>query len=409
MISNKHIAVLALVLTIAVVLGCVFVMGYSDKLHPMMRKTNYHTEYADALFCADEIITIDIQMEQEKWQEMLDNAMSEVYYQCDVVINGNKLESVGIRPKGNTSLASIASDPDNNRYSFKLEFDQFVDGQTCLGLDKLILNNHYADASYMKEALIYDMFAYMNADASLSQYAKIMVNGEYWGLYLALEAVEDSFMVRNYGLEKGYLYKPDGMNMGDREGGGMPNPMERGKFGGRQMPQMPQDGEEMTPPQMPQDGEEMTLPQMPQDGEGRMPSGEFPEGFPGGGGPGGGNGANLNYSDDSLNSYSTIWNGAVNDSTDADHRRVVTALQHVSEGTELETYIDVENIANYMAVHSFSVNEDSLSGSMAHNYYLYESKGKLNVVPWDYNLAFGGMHGNDATAMVNDPLMNLIP
>ncbi|MBE7043695.1 MAG: hypothetical protein E7399_09460, partial [Ruminococcaceae bacterium] len=43
-------------------------------------------------------------------------------------------------------------------------------------------------------------------------------------------------------------------------------------------------------------------------------------------------------------------------------------------------------------------------GSMAHNYYLYESKGKLNVVPWDYNLAFGGMHGNDATAMVNDPI-----
>ena len=27
---------------------------------------------------------------------------------------------------------------------------------------------------------------------------------------------------------------------------------------------------------------------------------------------------------------------------------------------------------------------------MVHNYYLYEEKGKLSIIPWDYNLAFGG-------------------
>ena len=40
---------------------------------------------------------------------------------------------------------------------------------------------------------------------------------------------------------------------------------------------------------------------------------------------------------------------------------------------------------------SFVVNDDSLSGTMAHNYYLYEYNGKLNILPWDYNLSFGGM------------------
>ena len=45
--------------------------------------------------------------------------------------------------------------------------------------------------------------------------------------------------------------------------------------------------------------------------------------------------------------------------------------------------------------------------SMAHNYYLYEAGGKLNLIPWDYNLALGGMGGSsDATSVVNDAIDN---
>ena len=107
----------------------------------------------------------------------------------------------------------------------------------------------------------------------------------------------------------------------------------------------------------------------------------------------GGSGANLNYTDQDMDSYSAIWEGAVTDTADADHRRVIKALQSISEGTELEASMDIDNLLRYMAVHVFSVNEDSLSGMMAHNYYLYESDGQLNLLPWDYNLAFGGMGG----------------
>lgn len=120
---------------------------------------------------------------------------------------------------------------------------------------------------------------------------------------------------------------------------------------------------------------------------------------------GGGSGANLNYADDNLSSYSDIWDGEVTDTGKADHKRVVTALKNISEGIDLETYLDVDNVLKYMAVHSFSINMDSLSGNMAHNYYLYESNGMLNILPWDYNLAFGGMNQeseNSASNVVND-------
>lgn len=290
-------------------------------------------------------------MEEDQWEDMLANAAGEVYYQCDVEINGEMFYRVGIRPKGNTSLTAIASDPDTDRYSFKLEFDQYVDGQSCFGLDKLILNNNYADATNMKEALIYDMYQYLGADASLYNYAAISVNDEYWGVYLALEAVEDSFLLRNYGTESGALYKPESMNMG---GGAFS--MEDGFFS--------------------MDG----------------------------------GGADLNYTDDELDHYAAIWEGEITNTTEKDHKRVVKALKHISEGTELEQYMDVDNLLKYMAVHVFSVNEDSLSGMMAHNYYLYEADGQLNILPWDYNLALGGMGGREsaggATGTVNDGIDN---
>lgn len=42
---------------------------------------------------------------------------------------------------------------------------------------------------------------------------------------------------------------------------------------------------------------------------------------------------------------------------------------------------------------------------MIHNYYLYESDGQLSMIPWDYNLAFGGFQSAaDATSLVNYPI-----
>lgn len=299
-----------------------------------------------------------------------------------------------IRPKGNTSLTSIANDPTTDRYSFKLEFDHYVDGQTCFGLDKLILNNNYADATNMKEALIYDMYQYLGADASLYNYAKLSVNGEYWGVYLALEAVEDSFLLRNYGVQDGELYKPDSMNIG----GGK----DFGDFNADDIDFGDLDLGDMTPPDRnAAPAEQKTA------AAGERPADDF--GF--GGGKGGfsmsGGGADLNYTDDELDSYETIWDGEITDTTKADHKRVVTALKNISEGNALEDYMDVDNLLRYMAVHVFSVNEDSLSGMMAHNYYLYEAGGKLNLIPWDYNLAPGGMgRSNDATSVVNSAIDN---
>ena len=420
MISNRYITkVIAAIMAFAVCL-CMAAVYYSSAIAEAAGGTGVAMEYESELFDTSQILDINIVMDEDDWNTMLENALSEEYYECSIEINGETFNNVGIRPKGNTSLSSIANDDTTDRYSFKLEFDHYVEGQTCYGLDKLILNNNYADATNMKEALIYDMFQYMGADASLYNYAKISVNGEYWGVYLALEGVEDSFLTRNYGVEDGNLYKPEGMNMGGGQGdhdggqddhGGGPGgdgdfePSEDGDFemsgdgfpGGDDNFQKP--GEVSDSSDSEKESSDESSGDLPEpDGDFEMPDfGDKDFGF-------GSGGANLNYSDDDLDSYDTIWDGEVTKTTKKDHKRVVAALKNISEGTDLEDSMDIDNLLRYMAVHIFSVNEDSLSGSMAHNYYLYEYEGKLNIIPWDYNLALGGMNGGDADSVVNSPI-----
>lgn len=410
MLAHKHITKIVAAVMAAAVCLCLCAVAFSGQLTAWAGDKGITQEYETALFDTSGILSVNIQMDEADWNDMLENATAETYYQCNVEVNGTMFYQVGIRPKGNTSLSAIANDDTTDRYSFKLEFDHYVDGQTCFGLDKLILNNNYADATNLKKALIYDMYQYLGADASLYNYAKISLNGEYWGVYLALEGVEDSFQLRNYGTESGELYKPESMDMGGGKAqerpDGMPEGAEDGKdFGNGGPPDAP--NQTNTPNQT--DAAENAEP-------GQRPAGAAEP--PGGMGRNSG-GADLNYTDDDLDSYETIWDGEVTKTNQADHERVVKALKNIAAGNDLETYMDIDNLLRYMAVHVFSVNEDSLSGTMAHNYYLYESDGKLNLIPWDYNLALGGMGGmggmmpggsgeteesSEATSVVNSPI-----
>lgn len=66
------------------------------------------------------------------------------------------------------------------------------------------------------------------------------MNGEDWGLYLAVEGVEESFLLRNYGTDYGELYKPDSMEMGGGRGNG-------GGFDMDEFRERFENGEDITP------------------------------------------------------------------------------------------------------------------------------------------------------------------
>ena len=145
--------------------------------------------YENRIFDNSRVHTFDIVMND--WDSFIENCESEEYSNCTVIIDGEKVKNVGIRGKGNTSLSSVRNSG-SSRYSFKVEFDHYDSTKSYHGLDKLCLNNIIQDNTYMKDYLAYTLMNGFGVDSPLCSYVYITVNGEDWGLYLAVEAIEDS-------------------------------------------------------------------------------------------------------------------------------------------------------------------------------------------------------------------------
>ena len=216
MISNKHFnAIVAVLMVIAICFSSLIVLLPKNiTLATSITQPNYVT----TIFDDDKVIEINIEMSEDAWQEMIDNASAEEYTSANITVNGTTYTNVGIRPKGNSSLSQIVADSTTDRFSFKLKFDKYIDGQTLDGLSKLVLNNNMSDTTYMKEYLSYKLLDSLNVPTPECAYAHITVNGEEWGLYLAVEPIEEEFIERHYGSINGNLYKPesDSVAMGNK-------------------------------------------------------------------------------------------------------------------------------------------------------------------------------------------------
>lgn len=498
MSTHKYIdRICCIVLAVTIVITVLFMCGENLGL----AKRVSAAEYEAKIFDTSKVHTIDIVIDD--WDSFLETCTDEEYTVCSVVIDNEAYKNVAIRAKGNTSLTQVQS-YGNNRYSFKIEFDHYDSTKNYYGLDKLCLNNIIQDNTYMKDFLCYRMMAEFGVDSPLCSYVYITVNGEDWGLYLAVEGVEDAFLERNYSGEDGELYKPDSQSMGGGRGNGgdfkmddfegfdsenstKPSnshadentasadnnptapktdeqPTESNENNRQDDVQPPQGGMPQMPDDMPNGGggfgQNMPngeIPQMPQNGQ--MPQGStpsLPESLPtdgmqtesmsftpnngtnsssdsatqnsetpempdmpdmlqgnamekpdniGDNGMNGSDDVSLIYSDDSYSSYQNIFDNAKTDITNADKDRLIASLKKLNNNEDIADVVDVDEVIRYFVVHNFVCNFDSYTGSMIHNYYLYENDGQMSMIPWDYNLAFGGFMGSqDATALVNYPI-----
>ncbi|MBQ8162725.1 MAG: CotH kinase family protein [Clostridia bacterium] len=361
----------------------------------------------------DQTTVHEIALEVSDWESFLESATREKYVECSVSVDGEKISNVGVRAKGNTSLSSVSS-LGSEKYSFKIEFDHFVKGRSYRGLDKLSLNNLIYDATMMKDYLAYTLMGRMDVPSPLCSYGRVTVNGELWGLYLLVEGVEESFLERN-NMTTGEMYKPDSMSFGGGRGNGRDFDFDRfrvtddenadenrgenreawtpGQMNGLpdRMPEAPAPMENAGAPEGMNPAQGFSFPDMARNG------GMFRFGD-------GNSDVKLQYIDDDPDSYSNIFDNAKTGANGKAKKRLVEALKTLS-GDDPQEAVFTDEVIRYLAVHDFLQNDDSYTGMMVHNYYLYEEKGRLAIIPWDYNLAFGGMGGgNDGTSLVNSPI-----
>ncbi len=283
------------------------------------------TASIDTILDKDKVIDINISLDESDFQDMLKNPLKEEYKVASVVIAGQKIDNVGLRTKGNSTLTMVANS-ESDRYSFKLDFDQYIDGQNLAGLKKLNLNNSMSDPSYMREYLSYSLMNEMGVPTPGYGYVNVYINDKLHGLYLAVEGIEEPFLERYYGSNAGTLYKPEGQ------------------------------------------------------------------------------GSDLVYTDDKRESYSGI--ALVAGRKNGANEALLTMVKALNQGKDLEKYLNIDEILRYFAVNTVLVNMDSYQGSFKHNYYLYEESSVFSILPWDYNMSFGGFsmgrNNQETTALYID-------
>ncbi len=182
----------------ALILGCLLSNGSQAALTPATHP----------LFDGDAVHEIHLNFTEADWFDILtdnyENYEDPPYLEASFGWNEVELASIGVRFKGNSSYWSYYGE----KKSFKLDIDEFVDGQEIYGLDKLNLNNCFLDASYVREKAAYELCAAMGMPVSRTNYAALYINDELWGLYLMVEQDDQEFLESRFGTsEEGNLWK----------------------------------------------------------------------------------------------------------------------------------------------------------------------------------------------------------
>ncbi len=134
------------------------------------------------------------------------------YVHAGVTIENQSFGDIAVRYKGNGTYLE-----GNGKYSFKLDLNEYVKGQTIEGLTKLNLHSNVTDPSWMNEPLAYRLYRDAGVPAPRTAYARVYLTiaGEkrFAGLYTIVENVDSHFLERNFNDKGGALFKPVSTNL----------------------------------------------------------------------------------------------------------------------------------------------------------------------------------------------------
>jgi hypothetical protein len=198
-VDKKEKGILIGLFVLAGVLGVFLVREYDGLLK--IRQTGDP-------FIQDRVVPVKIVMAEKDWQWILANPMAEQYVRADFWFDGRKYPNVAVRPKGNSSLMSVAGSG-SKRMSLKIDFNFFNSAQTFCGLKKLCLNNGFSDPTYIREILGYELFKGMNIPTPRASFVDLYINNLHLGLYTQVEPIDKTFLRRHFSNPNGNLYKPE--------------------------------------------------------------------------------------------------------------------------------------------------------------------------------------------------------
>ena len=159
--------------------------------------------------------TLFLQFENAAWEKEL-----EAFYRTDVdvpatlIVDGRTYRDVGVRFRG---MSSYMMTPEGSKRSLNVTVDFAHEDQRLMGYRTLNLLNVNGDATFARP-ILYNEIAQKYLPAAKANYARVVINGEDWGVYVNVEQFNADFIQARFGTRRGARWKVPGSPMGQ---GGM--------------------------------------------------------------------------------------------------------------------------------------------------------------------------------------------
>ncbi len=170
------------------------------------------TEDSTAELFNDTIMrSYNLEISEQALQDMETYWAGEEYQMGQISVDGENLGHIGVRYKGSHGL-KICFDEENNKVcpkvSLKFKFDRFDPQGELYGVTRLNLHSLNEDPSKLHDKIGYEQFHDMGIYSSRTAYCKLFINGEFHGVYLAVEQVDENFLASRFPeYDGGNLFK----------------------------------------------------------------------------------------------------------------------------------------------------------------------------------------------------------
>lgn len=149
--------------------------------------------------------TVHLEVSAENLSKLQSALPERIYVPATFRWNDTTVASVAVRYKGNSS-----SNPRQRfKRSFLIQFDRYEKTQRFMGLQRVSFDNGIQFGSLFSERILTDILRDLKQPVHRCNHARLFLNGNFHGVYVNVERIDDVFLTTRFGSAKGALYKAD--------------------------------------------------------------------------------------------------------------------------------------------------------------------------------------------------------
>ncbi len=185
--------------------------------NPTIGTEQYLNEKSDYIFDQKKLPTFELTLPAADLAKIDADPTAEEYVEGSLTFEGETISPVGIRYKGSigafvgclsgSDWANPSGRKTCTKLSMKIKINWNDPDARFYGLKKLQFHSQNNDDSQMRDRLGYWFFRKMEVPAPRAIHARLIVNGEYMGLFALIEQIDGRFTRHNFEDGTGNLYK----------------------------------------------------------------------------------------------------------------------------------------------------------------------------------------------------------